>query len=92
LITFDNLDLLEGDPTDLPEMMYLRDIDDERLLAIWRAVVRGDEETILDQAWLAFDDLLPYVRDFYRPARAQGGSTLNLQRSGNSFAGANLQV
>jgi hypothetical protein len=48
LITFDNMDLLEGEPSDLPETMHLRDIPDSQLIAIWQAVVRGDLAALLD--------------------------------------------
>ena len=37
LITFDNMDLLEGEESDLPEEMHLRDIRDEQLVRIWQA-------------------------------------------------------
>jgi hypothetical protein len=46
LITFDNLDLLEGEESDLPREMHLRDIPDEQLVRIWQAVVRGDEHAL----------------------------------------------
>jgi hypothetical protein len=66
LITFDNMDLLDGDESDLPEEMYLRDIPDEQLVRIWQAVVRGDKNALLEHPWKPLDDLPPYVRDFYR--------------------------
>src|SRR5262245_2390823 len=66
LITFDNIDLLEGMPSDLPETMHLRDIPDEQLIHIWQAVVRGDEGALLDHPWASLDDLPPYVSDYYR--------------------------
>ena len=66
LITFDNLDLLEGMESDLPATMYLRDIPDELLIGIWQAVVRGDRDLLLNHAWKPLSDLSPHMRDFYR--------------------------
>jgi len=66
LITFDNIDLLEGKPSDLPETMHLRDIPDSQLIEIWHAVVRGDLAALLDHPWQPLDDLVPYESDFYR--------------------------
>ncbi len=66
LITFDNIDLLEGEPSDLPETMHLRDIPDTQLIAIWQAVIRGDRDALLDHAWQSFDDLPAYNSDYYR--------------------------
>jgi hypothetical protein len=66
LITFDNMDLLEGEDSDLPETMFLRDIPDEQLVRIWQAVVRGDKNALLEHPWKPFDDLPPYVSDYYR--------------------------
>ena len=68
LITFDNMDVLEGLQSSLPEVLYLRDIPDEDLRAVWRAVVAQDEKTIFSYPWTRLDELQPYVRDFYRPA------------------------
>ena len=48
LITFDNMDLLEGEQSDLPENMHLRDIPDAQLVRIWQAVVRGDKGALLE--------------------------------------------
>jgi hypothetical protein len=66
LITFDNMNLLEGEESDLPEEMHLRDIPDEQLIRIWQAVVSGDKDDLLNHQWKALSDLPPYVRDFYR--------------------------
>ena len=66
LITFDNLDLLEGEESDLPENMHLRDIPDAQLVRIWQAVVRGDKGALLEHPWKPLSDLRPHVRDFYR--------------------------
>jgi hypothetical protein len=66
LITFDNMDLLEGEESDLPEQMHLRDIPDEQLVRIWQAVVRGDKDALLDHPWKPLSELPPYKRDFYR--------------------------
>jgi hypothetical protein len=68
LITFDNMDVLEGLKSPLPEVLYLRDIPDEDLRAIWRAVIAQDEKTIFSYPWAQLDDLQPYCRDFYRSA------------------------
>lgn len=70
LITFDNIDLLEGKPSDLPETMHLRDIPDSQLVGIWQAVVRGDRAALLDHRWQSFDALEPYGgSDYYRCGR-----------------------
>jgi len=66
LITFDNIDLLEGEESDLPEVMHLRDIPDEQLVCIWQAVVLGDKNSLLEHPWKALSELPPYVRDYYR--------------------------
>lgn len=66
LVTFDNLDLLEGTASDLPENMYLRDVPDEMLISIWQAVVHEDVQSLLSYPWRSFEDLPPYSRDFYR--------------------------
>jgi hypothetical protein len=66
LITFDNMDLLEGEESDLPEEMHLRDIPDEQLISIWQAVVRGDKMSLLAHPWKALSELPPFVRDYYR--------------------------
>jgi len=66
LITFDNIDLLEGHESDLPEAMYLRDIPDEALIHIWQAVVRNDKDALLKNLWTPLDRLPTYLRDFYR--------------------------
>ena len=66
LITFDNMDLLEGEETDLPEEMHLRDIPDQQLVRIWQAVVLGDKGALLEHPWKPLSELPPYVRDYYR--------------------------
>jgi hypothetical protein len=66
LITFDNMDLLEGEESDLPEKMHLRDIPDEQLVRIWQAVVRNDKNALLEHPWKPMSELPPYVRDYYR--------------------------
>ena len=66
LITFDNMDLLEGEQSDLPENMHLRDIPDAQLVRIWQAVVRGDKAALLEHPWKPLSGLPAYVRDFYR--------------------------
>jgi hypothetical protein len=66
LITFDNMDLLEGEESDLPEEMHLRDILDKELIRIWQAVVRGDKDALLEHPWKPLNELSRYVRDYYR--------------------------
>lgn len=66
LVTFDNLNLLEGVDSVLPESMYLRDIPDKSLIEIWQAVVREDLQAILAHPWRALEELPPYSRDYYR--------------------------
>jgi hypothetical protein len=66
LITRENLAVLQGEVSDVPEAMHLRDIPDEQLIRIWRAVVRGDTVALLGYPWTHLSDLPPYVRDYYR--------------------------
>ena len=66
LVTFDNMDLLEGEESDLLETMYLRNIPDEQLIQIWQAVVRGDKQALLEHPWQPLTALPPYVSDYYR--------------------------
>ncbi|MEH6458385.1 hypothetical protein [Chitinimonas sp. JJ19] len=68
LITFDNIDLIEGVPSDLPECMYLRNVSDDTLKTIWRSIVNSDEKTLLSFAWAQLNELMPYQRDYYRSA------------------------
>ena len=74
LITFDNIDLLEGMPSDLPENMYLRDLSDDELIAIWTAVVREDKGALLAHGWKQLEELQPHQRDFYRESRSTDDS------------------
>lgn len=66
LITFDNIDLLEGEPSDLPEAMFLRDIPDDQLIRIWQSVVRNDKAGLLEHPWRTWSELRPHVSDYYR--------------------------
>lgn len=66
LITFDNIDLLEGVESDLPESMYLRNIPDETLIAIWQAIVTENRESLLAHPWRPLEELPPFSGDFYR--------------------------
>ena len=66
LVTFDNMSLLEGQESELPETMHLRDIPDEQLIRIWQAVVVSDKIALLEHSWMQYRDLPPYVRDYYR--------------------------
>ena len=68
LITFDNIDLLEGVPSELPASMYLRDVSDETIKAIWRAVIGANEKVLLSFAWAPLGELNPYQKDYYRNA------------------------
>jgi hypothetical protein len=68
LVTFDNIDLLEGQPSDLPETMCMRDLSDERVKRLWRAVVDNDKTALLSFPWQSSSTLEPYVRAFYRGA------------------------
>jgi hypothetical protein len=61
------MDVVEGEDSDLPDEMFLRDIPDEQLIRIWQAVVRADRGSLLEHAWKQeLSDLPPYVRDYYR--------------------------
>lgn len=60
------MDVLEGEESDLPGQMHLRDIPDEQLVRIWQALVRGDKGALLEHPWKAMSELPPYKRDFYR--------------------------
>jgi hypothetical protein len=67
LVSFDNLALLDGEESDLPKEMYLRDIPDDQLIRIWQAIVVGDRDALLAHPWKKdLSELPPYVRDFYR--------------------------
>ena len=66
LITFDNVAMLEGEPSNLPETAHLRDIPDETLFQIWRATISADHERITSFGWKNLDQLPEYTRDFYR--------------------------
>jgi hypothetical protein len=66
LITFDNMDLLRSEESDLLEEMHLRDIPDEQLIRIWQAVVSGDKVALLDHPWRDLSELPSYKQDFYR--------------------------
>jgi hypothetical protein len=66
LVVFDNFDLLEGQPSDLPETMYLRDLSDDQARQLWRAVVDNDRAALLSFPWQSSSTLAAYVRDFYR--------------------------
>jgi len=68
LVIFDNIDILEGEPSELPGTMFLRDITDESVKLLWRAVMTNDRASLLSFQWRAHDELEPYVRDFYRRA------------------------
>lgn len=68
LITFDNLDIVEGVPSDLPETLYLRDVPDNLIKEIWRAVIREDRAALLSPPWVSFEELPPFEKDYYRHA------------------------
>jgi hypothetical protein len=66
LITLDNLDLIEGLASDLPAVLHLRDVPDEQLVEIWRAIVRNDQSALLSHGWKAAADLPSHTKDYYR--------------------------
>lgn len=67
LVTFDNQDLLFGGKSDLPEVMFLRDIPDAELKKIWLAVVQVKPDDLLESSWeLSLEKLPEYTSDFYR--------------------------
>lgn len=68
LITFDNMDVLEGIDSPHPEVIYLRNLADDDLRTIWAAVAVQDEKVIFSYPWVKFDELLPYSCDYYRDA------------------------
>lgn len=68
LVTFDNMDLLEGLPSDLPETMYLRDVPDESLKTIWRAVVNSNRDALLAYPWATAEQVAPFEKEYYRSA------------------------
>jgi hypothetical protein len=66
LVIFDNLALLEGEDSALPASVYLRDVPDATLFAIWSATIDEDEEKIMSFGWKDYDKLPEYTRDYYR--------------------------
>jgi hypothetical protein len=74
LITFDNMDFLEGAPSDFPESMYLRDVPDDVLKAIWRAVIGNDKQALMGLPWSDLDAVARYEKDYYRASSAARGS------------------
>ena len=68
LVTFDNIDLLEGQPSDLPESMYMRDLPDEIVKLLLRAIVTNDKAALLSFPWHTSSTLEAYARDSYRGA------------------------
>jgi hypothetical protein len=66
LITFDNIDLLEGNASELPENMYLRNISDSDLKEIWLAILVNDKKKLLSFNWVKFEQLPEYTIDYYR--------------------------
>ena len=68
LITFDNMDVLEGLDSPHPEVIYLRNLPDDDLRTIWAAVVAQNEEVIFSYPWAKLDELLPSSCDYHRDA------------------------
>lgn len=68
LVTFDNMDLAVGRQSDLPERMYVRDVPDDDLKAIWRATVSADRLVLLAQSWSTLQQLPPFKSNYYRYA------------------------
>jgi hypothetical protein len=66
LVIFDNLALLEGEDSNLPASVYLRDVPDTQLFEIWSATIDEDEEKIMSFGWKDYDELPEYTRDYYR--------------------------
>ena len=67
LITFDNIDLLEGLSSELPEEMFLRDIPDEQVIDLWQTTVRNDKQAFLAHPWKSsLDQLPPFKHNYYR--------------------------
>lgn len=66
LVTFDNMDLLEGESSDLPETLHLRDIPDSDLIALWQCVVTGDRDGLLSHPWCSYHELPAFSKHYYR--------------------------
>ena len=66
LITFDNIDILEGVESELPESMYLRNISDAELVRLWWALVQDNVSILTESNWCSFEELPAYEDDFYR--------------------------
>lgn len=66
LVIFDNIDLDEGETSDLPETMYLRNLPDSQLIALWKATVRGDRKILSSFHWQSLEDLPPFQSHYYR--------------------------
>ncbi len=66
LITFDNIDMLEGNESEMPENMYLRNISDSKLTRLWLSVVENNPINLLSSNWVQLEQLPEYSIDFYR--------------------------
>jgi len=74
LVICDNVGRPEGFNSNLPETMYLRDIPDATLVAIWQALVREDQAALLSHPWRQLDELPAYSGDYYRRCTCHGCS------------------
>lgn len=50
----------------MQEDLYMRDIEDNRLLEILTALALGEFESVFSYDWVTRDQLAPYEKDFYR--------------------------
>ena len=66
LIVFENFDVIDGKASDLPEKMFMRNIEDCDLVSVWQAVIGSDSGKLMSFNWWNFDKLLEYLSDFYR--------------------------
>jgi len=66
LITFDNIALFEGNESEIPENMYLRNISDTELANLWLALVENNVEKLKSSNWVQYEELPEYTIDYYR--------------------------
>ena len=72
-VTLQDLSWITGSETDTPknskymlEDLHMRDVPDNDLIGLMSDLARGKIDSVRTANWLAADQLVPYVRAFYR--------------------------